>query len=207
MFLLLFGETLTAFLAALVTVFFIFHIWLVEKAMTTIEFCEKSMKRTGYDMSTYNKGPYGNVQAVLGDNPVFWLFPGFPPSGTGLGFLTEETPLARDMETGRGLRMRAHRRERVRTRTAGTGSAPGSGQSEEEETSPREWGCKEEMVAGSDVAPGGTQNQTATNSAAMPIEPALLPFSSSAETQELQAASGARGTTGHTEDEPHSAMR
>jgi len=110
MFLLLFGETLTAFLAGLSTLFFIFHMWLVEKSMTTIEFCEKSMKKSGYNASTYSKGPYQNVQAVLGDNPVFWLFPGFPPRGNGLYFLSEETPLARDMETG-GLRVRAHRQE------------------------------------------------------------------------------------------------
>merc|ERR1719160_794936 len=39
MFLLFFGETLAAFLGFLVTAFFFFHIWLMLKAMTTIEFC------------------------------------------------------------------------------------------------------------------------------------------------------------------------
>merc|ERR1719158_1985604 len=44
MFTLVFGETLASFLAVMVTAFFGFHIWLMFKAMTTIEFCEKSMK-------------------------------------------------------------------------------------------------------------------------------------------------------------------
>merc|ERR1719259_143828 len=45
MFCLLFGETLAAFIGILVTVFFMFHIWLMLKAMTTIEFCEKNTKK------------------------------------------------------------------------------------------------------------------------------------------------------------------
>eukprot|EP00971_Amphidinium_carterae_P196882 3907898-Amphidinium_carterae.1 len=39
-FLLLFGEALAGFLALLVTGYFFFHIWLLRRAMTTIEFCE-----------------------------------------------------------------------------------------------------------------------------------------------------------------------
>merc|ERR1719277_2024924 len=70
MFCLLFGETLAAFLGLLVTIFFTFHIWLMIKAMTTIEFCEKSMKRAAYDPSVYDKGWLGNIKAVLGDNPL-----------------------------------------------------------------------------------------------------------------------------------------
>merc|ERR1711879_1135054 len=81
MFLLLFGETLTAFLGLLVTVFFAFHVWLMFKAMTTIEFCEKSMKRMHYDGSIYDRGNYGNIKAVLGDNPFLWFLPLNPPSG------------------------------------------------------------------------------------------------------------------------------
>merc|ERR1719161_1516503 len=61
MFMLIFGETLAAFLGIIVTVFFLFHCWLMMRAMTTIEFCEKSMKRTGYDTSVYNRGCYGNL--------------------------------------------------------------------------------------------------------------------------------------------------
>merc|ERR1719231_1998974 len=75
MFMLIFGETLAAFLSLIVTVFFLFHCWLMLRAMTTIEFCEKSMKRAGYDTSVYNRGFYGNLTAVLGDNPMLWWLP------------------------------------------------------------------------------------------------------------------------------------
>mmetsp|Transcript_162649 Transcript_162649/g.395151 ORF Transcript_162649/g.395151 Transcript_162649/m.395151 type:complete len:331 (+) Transcript_162649:176-1168(+) len=101
MFLVLFGETLAAFLGILVTVFLGFHIWLMMKGMTTIEFCEKSMKKAGYNVSAYDRGPIGNIQAVVGDNPIFWLLPYSPPSGDGLYFLNE-------METSRGIRKKMH---------------------------------------------------------------------------------------------------
>jgi len=96
MFLLLFGETLACFLGLLVSVFFTFHIWLLMKAMTTIEFCEKSMKKSGYDSSAYNRGFMKNLKAVLGDNPLLWLLPCSPPSGSGLTFVEEDTPFAKD---------------------------------------------------------------------------------------------------------------
>merc|ERR1719158_882831 len=86
MFALLFGETLSCFLAILVTCFFGFHIWLMMKAMTTIEFCEKSMKQSGYDGSAYDQGPWQNFVAVVGSNPFLWLLPLGPPSGDGLSF-------------------------------------------------------------------------------------------------------------------------
>merc|ERR1719210_1700023 len=99
MFLLLFGETLASFLGVLVTAFFGFHIYLMLRAMTTIEFCEKSMKRTGYDSTVYDRGFLGNIKAVLGDEPWFWFLPLSPPPGAGLNFVTEETSLlARDAE-------------------------------------------------------------------------------------------------------------
>jgi len=139
MFLLLFGETLAAFLGILVTVFFGFHIWLMLKAMTTIEFCEKQMKRTGYDSSVYDRGPYGNMKSVLGDNLLLWLFPCSPPSGKGLNFMGEETRgFSKDLEAGRGMRRKGkasygtskgHKKgsRKGAASTAGTGSAPCSG--------------------------------------------------------------------------------
>merc|ERR1719215_272910 len=45
MFLLVFGQTLAFFLAVLLTTFWGFHVWLLFMAMTTIEFCEKSMPK------------------------------------------------------------------------------------------------------------------------------------------------------------------
>jgi len=84
---LLFGQTLAALLGFLVTVFLCFHVWLMMRAMTTIEFCEKSRKRTDY-----SRGLHANIQSVLGNNPVLWLLPCSLPSGDGLG-LNEESSL------------------------------------------------------------------------------------------------------------------
>merc|ERR1719245_285719 len=93
MFLLLFGETLAAFIGILVTAFFCFHIWLTLKAMTTIEFCEKSLKKTGYDSSVYDHGVFGNIQGVLGENTMLWLMPTSTPVGNGLDFLADADSL------------------------------------------------------------------------------------------------------------------
>jgi hypothetical protein len=93
MFLLIFGETLASFLAVLVTAFFFFHIWLMMKAMTTIEFCEKSLKKADYDSSLYHKGPFGNMCEVMGPVPMFWLCPWSVPEGTGLSWVDEKTSL------------------------------------------------------------------------------------------------------------------
>lgn len=130
MLMLLFGESLAAFMAFLVTMFFCFHIWLMLKAMTTIEFCEKSVKRTSYDSSAYDLGMYGNIKAVLGANPALWFIPVSPPEGNGLDFTTEETPLSisKDMEAGRNIRRQMH--EDVTLNTAKKSNAvliPGTG--------------------------------------------------------------------------------
>lgn len=137
MFFLIFGETLVCFLGFLVTIFFLFHIWLMLKAMTTIEFCEKSSKDSRPD--SYDRGTLGNVKSVLGDNPLLWLLPVSPPSGTGLTFMTEDTKLTSDMEAGRHARRRTPKSHSAGVRprnvrsfrqggsgSAGTGSAPGS---------------------------------------------------------------------------------
>jgi len=127
MFMLIFGETLAAFLSLIVTVFFLFHCWLMLRAMTTIEFCEKSMKRHGYDTSVYNRGCYGNMCAVLGDAPILWLLPCSPPSGDGINFITEQTPMRRmkDIETSRGIRKKGKCKKRGGD-MGGTGEYAGS---------------------------------------------------------------------------------
>jgi len=114
MFFVLFGETLAAFMGFLVTGFFAFHVWLMLRSMTTIEFCEKNMKSKGYSASSYDRGPYGNICAVLGDNPMLWLLPlNAPTEGRGTYFLGEDQALARDLETRRGLSKKGkHRRSR-----------------------------------------------------------------------------------------------
>jgi len=94
MFMLLFGETLAAFLGILVTGFWVFHVWLMLKGMTTIEFCEKqTKKKQGVEdsgTSMYDRGLLGNVAAVLGDNPLLAFLPCNPPSGTGLYFIYKD---------------------------------------------------------------------------------------------------------------------
>jgi len=88
MFLVLFCWMLAALIGTVVTFFFGFHVWLMSKSMTTIEFCEKQTRR-GYDESAYDRGTMGNIMAVLGDYPILWLLPCSAPSGDGLHF-TEE---------------------------------------------------------------------------------------------------------------------
>jgi len=145
MFLLLFGQTLACFLGFVVSAFFTFHVYLMMRSMTTIEYCEKSCKRAGYDTNAYDRGPFGNIKAVLGENPLLWLLPVSLPPGRGLSFVTEDMRLSKDMEVGRQVRRRAHqhlasppagesRRRSARPQpSGGTGSAPGSpGQSEDE---------------------------------------------------------------------------
>ena len=84
LFLVLFGETLSCFMALIVTGFFAFHLFLAVKGLTTIEFCEKQKSST-YE-SVFSRGVYGNFQDILGRNPLIWLLP-FPlTSGDGLSF-------------------------------------------------------------------------------------------------------------------------
>jgi len=118
MFLVLFGQTLSIFLGILLTTFFIFHIWLMLKAMTTIEFCEKKMPKAGKEEkaaleqnSVYDLGPFGNTRTVLGDNPFLWLLPLSPPTGDGLNYVTQETRLTKDMEAGKGIRRKTHQKQ------------------------------------------------------------------------------------------------
>jgi hypothetical protein len=118
MFFVLFGETLSIFLGVLLTAFFSFHIWLMLKSMTTIEFCEKKMPKkapaegTDSGISVYDLGCYGNICAVLGNNPLFWPLP-ISPHGygsNGLQFQTNEDDafMTRGYEVGRGKKKKGH---------------------------------------------------------------------------------------------------
>mmetsp|Transcript_81618 Transcript_81618/g.149106 ORF Transcript_81618/g.149106 Transcript_81618/m.149106 type:complete len:408 (+) Transcript_81618:195-1418(+) len=133
MFFLLYGESLTLFLAVLLTLFFSFHVALMFKAMTTIEFCEKkgrletkgdgSEGEPGFlagnlgafmgfftDTSVYDRGCWSNLTAVFGPNPLLWFFPCSPPEGDGLYFdsahsrLVPERDMGRDFEVNRGIK-------------------------------------------------------------------------------------------------------
>jgi len=116
-FFVLFGETLSLFLGTLISAFFAFHIWLMLKAMTTIEFCEKKMPKSGKQepaaadaTSVYDQGYYGNITAVLGPDPLTWFLPVEPGVGDGLNYVTAETRLTKDMEAGRGIRKKTHQK-------------------------------------------------------------------------------------------------
>ena len=72
---------LTSYLLActmglVITCFFIFHLWLIIKQYTTIEFCEKrSDGDSNFKNSPYNLGCFRNLQTVLGKNVLSWFFP------------------------------------------------------------------------------------------------------------------------------------
>ncbi|CAJ1404305.1 unnamed protein product [Effrenium voratum] len=103
MFLVLFAETLSAFLGILITLFFLFHIWLMLQAMTTIEFCEKNTKNQSYGSSVHDRGINGNIRAVLGDWMLLWLLPVSPPVGSGTNFAEDGDPfITRALEPERG---------------------------------------------------------------------------------------------------------
>lgn len=98
---LLISQTVSVFLGALVTLFFIFHALLVIKGISYIEFCEKTWPRCDaqeatIEMPNYNLGPLQNIIAVFGSNPLFWLLPVASPAGSGLVFPTREVALAKD---------------------------------------------------------------------------------------------------------------
>lgn len=100
MFACLFATTLASFLGLLVTAFFAFHIWLMTRAMTTIDFCEKSLKRSSYE-TMYDLGLWGNIKAVLGPNCFFFLLPISTPTGDGLSYTSETTRLSIDATYGK----------------------------------------------------------------------------------------------------------
>mmetsp|Transcript_9456 Transcript_9456/g.15307 ORF Transcript_9456/g.15307 Transcript_9456/m.15307 type:complete len:322 (-) Transcript_9456:100-1065(-) len=118
LFFVLFGESLSVFLGVLLTVFFGFHNWLMLRAMTTIEFCEKKMPKEkdtdankSYGDSVYDLGCLANVQAVLGKNPLTWPVPISPhePWQNGLSFVTADSRLSKDFDGNRG-RIRGHQK-------------------------------------------------------------------------------------------------
>jgi len=78
------AECFACFLSVITWLFLGFHFWLTMKAMSTLEFCEKSLKMSSYDSSIYSRGKYRDLCAVLGPNPLLWLVPLSLPTGDGL---------------------------------------------------------------------------------------------------------------------------
>jgi len=110
MFMTFFSEMLSFFLMVLVTLFFLFHVMLSCKAMTTIEYCEKYEKSVRFETSVYDLGLFGNLRAILGNNLLLWAFPCSRPPGDGLNFISDETRLTKDLECAKGVRRKTHQR-------------------------------------------------------------------------------------------------
>lgn len=94
-FLLVFCMTLSVMMGFLLMLFFMFHSWLMLRATTTIEFCEKTYRHSGCShrgstRSIYYRGLLSNVCAVLGSRSLLWLLPTATPEGDGLTFDVSE---------------------------------------------------------------------------------------------------------------------
>lgn len=68
---------LAAVLGLLISVFFGFHLYLMQSHTTTIEFCEKNsnQEHDGQIIQPYNLGFCENLTTVLGRNPFLWFIP------------------------------------------------------------------------------------------------------------------------------------
>lgn len=73
---------LAGLLALVLTPFLFFHIWMLSRNMTTIEFCEK-MEEGHYD-SPYDMGVWANLRSVLGGNVLLWFLPVHSTPGNGI---------------------------------------------------------------------------------------------------------------------------
>jgi hypothetical protein len=62
-------------LSLMLSGFLMFHIWLILKQYTTIEFCEKRKKKNFSVQSPYDLGWFKNLRNVLGSNPLLWIVP------------------------------------------------------------------------------------------------------------------------------------
>jgi len=143
MFSVLFGLSISFFLAFLVTPFLGLHIWLVSQGLSTIEFCEQVLPQGGASCwccmetnSMWNLGVFRNFQAVLGDNPLFWLMPFSMPRGTGLAYepnprffahLAGPGGLPRDLEATRGSHKQGSSRKLLAVPSKGYGALPSDG--------------------------------------------------------------------------------
>eukprot|EP00438_Fugacium_kawagutii_P020629 Skav223012 [mRNA] locus=scaffold1422:77970:78995:+ [translate_table: standard] len=76
---------LAGLLASVLTPFFVFHVWMLSKNMTTIEFCEKL--EAGNYISPYDAGAWANFRSVLGGNVLLWFLPVHSTPGDGTSFL------------------------------------------------------------------------------------------------------------------------
>lgn len=77
----------STFFAILMTSFWGFHVWLMLRGMTTIEYCDQvSSGRKGSKESKWDRGIIENVFVVLGDQPLLWFLPYDSNRGDGIHF-------------------------------------------------------------------------------------------------------------------------
>merc|ERR1740121_1272311 len=115
MFFVLFALSISCILAFLSTAFLGLHLWLVSQGLSTIEFCEQVLPVAGAAScwccietdSMWDLGYFRNFQAVLGNNPLFWLVPFAAPASSGLAYEAgykhrQFNGPPRDLEASRG---------------------------------------------------------------------------------------------------------
>ena len=76
------GAGFAGLLAAILSPFLCFHLWLLSRNITTIEFCEKLS--SGQSTSPYDLGVWRNCQSVLGDRLLLWFLPVHSTPGDGI---------------------------------------------------------------------------------------------------------------------------
>lgn len=80
-----FTGLLIVVLGLLIVTFLGFHLFLIGTARTTIEFLIRHDKARA-SKHDYDTGVYKNIQAVLGNNPLLWFLPIWPPDSDGFNF-------------------------------------------------------------------------------------------------------------------------
>lgn len=89
-FMLVLAQVFAMILAFMTGMFLTFHLWLMCKGLTTIEFCEKNMSEvqrvTGKSSRSHDQGLWFNFKVVFGANPLLWLLPIQTLTGDGVHF-------------------------------------------------------------------------------------------------------------------------
>lgn len=85
-FLLIYGLTLSCIMGSMLSVFLALHTWLMLKATTTIEYCEKRTHFKEGKTISYDRGALDNIKQVLGENVLLWFLPVSTCFGDGLSF-------------------------------------------------------------------------------------------------------------------------
>eukprot|EP00927_Polykrikos_kofoidii_P065021 TRINITY_DN60819_c0_g1_i1.p1 TRINITY_DN60819_c0_g1~~TRINITY_DN60819_c0_g1_i1.p1 ORF type:complete len:309 (-),score=32.80 TRINITY_DN60819_c0_g1_i1:78-1004(-) len=99
-FFIVFEMTMCSILSLVLGAFGSIHTWLMLRATTTIEFCEKACKWNDSSASIYGTGFCGNIRAILGPCMLFWFLPVCFPTGDGLSFAVSDGVLQKRRSLG-----------------------------------------------------------------------------------------------------------